>query len=40
MGYVITYDSCEGRYINMSKAKALAQFREDFGLKGKRLERL
>ena len=38
--YVISYMVYEGRYINMSEKRAVSQFREDFGLKGKRLERL
>ena len=38
--FVIKYDAYEGIYMNMSERKALEQFRADFGLKGKRLERL
>lgn len=40
VGYVISYMSYECGYICMSERRALAQFREDFGLKGVRLERL
>ena len=40
VGFIIRYASFEGRYINMSKRLAEHQFREDFGLKGQRLERL